>query len=101
MLRGRKVSVTFANKSEYADVALGGGQGGLGPHRHRHSDNKPTTLSLIKNAQQPKSTNAKIAAMEAKLKFGERRGPNTALTARQRGSAVQAGISIGVETRPS
>ncbi|KAE8192031.1 hypothetical protein A4X03_0g5710 [Tilletia caries] len=69
MLRGRKVSVTFANKSEYADVALGGGQGGLGPHRHRHSDNKPTTLSLIKNAQQPKSTNAKIAAMEAKLKL--------------------------------
>ncbi|KAE8226390.1 hypothetical protein CF319_g986 [Tilletia indica] len=68
MLRGRKVSVTFANKSEYAEASLGG-SGGLGPHRHRQSDNKPTTLSLLKNSQQPKSTNAKIAAMEAKLKM--------------------------------
>ncbi|KAK0531765.1 hypothetical protein OC835_003561 [Tilletia horrida] len=68
MLRGRKVSVTFANKSEYAEV--GTGAGALGPHRHRHGEaSKPTTLSLIKNAQKPKSTNAKIAAMEAKLKL--------------------------------
>ncbi|KAK0569071.1 hypothetical protein OC861_001313 [Tilletia horrida] len=74
MLRGRKLSVTFANKSDYAEgggsSGVGGGGGGAGPHRNRQGDiSKPTTLSLIKNAQKPKSTNAKIAAMEAKLKL--------------------------------
>jgi len=108
MLRGRKVSVTFANKSEYAEAGSAGG-GGVGPHRHRHGEiSKPTTLSLIKNAQQPKSTNAKIAAMEAKLKLLQEQRSNTAGAGGAAGSspAAEGGVlprpppSAGLPSKP-
>lgn len=68
-LKGRSISVTFATKS-----ADGNAPTGIGPHRRdrrtaaTESDMlKTTQLSLSKNAKQPQGTNAKIAAMEAKL----------------------------------
>ncbi|KAJ9474713.1 RRM domain-containing protein [Pseudozyma hubeiensis] len=71
-LRGRSISVTFASKN--ADAGVGADHGGIGPHRlnRRAAANeadavKTTQLSLSKNAKQPHGTNAKIAAMEAKL----------------------------------
>ncbi|KAF6766934.1 RNA recognition motif domain protein [Kalmanozyma brasiliensis GHG001] len=67
-LRGRRISVTFASKSTEGT----GDAGGVGPHRRDRRAGeteavKTTQLSLAKNAKQPQGTNAKIAAMEAKL----------------------------------
>ncbi|KLT45938.1 hypothetical protein CC85DRAFT_282076 [Cutaneotrichosporon oleaginosum] len=56
-LRGRKLVVTYANAAPIDD----GGQ----PFKRR-TEIKPTSLSLLK-ARKPQSTDAQIAAMEAKL----------------------------------
>ncbi|KAN0061884.1 hypothetical protein ACQY0O_005878 [Thecaphora frezii] len=65
-LRGKKLMVTLANQSQLSEPSHS--SSGVGPHRRRDADTfKPTTLSLIKNASLPESTNAKISAMEAKL----------------------------------
>ncbi|TKY89066.1 hypothetical protein EX895_001597 [Sporisorium graminicola] len=68
-LRGRTISVTFASKDNVADT-----NSSIGPHRRERDRGagetnavKTTQLSLNKNAKQPQGTNAKIAAMEAKL----------------------------------
>ncbi|CBQ68745.1 conserved hypothetical protein [Sporisorium reilianum SRZ2] len=80
-LRGRKISVTFASKStDSVDTSSG-----VGPHRRdrrtgfENDAAKTTQLSLSKNAKQPHGTNAKIAAMEAKLaKLRQSKAPPSA-----------------------
>ncbi|PWN19821.1 RNA-binding domain-containing protein [Microstroma glucosiphilum] len=77
-VRGRKVAVSFANKSEYAEQST---TGPVRRNRARDEDFKPTTLSLVKNSQQPQGTDAKIAAMEARLlamKASKNKGPPAA-----------------------
>lgn len=70
-LRGRRIAVSFASKT--ADADQHAGAAGVGPHRrdrragHDGEPARTTQLSLSKNAKQPHSTDAKIAAMEAKL----------------------------------
>ncbi|PVF98715.1 RNA-binding domain-containing protein, partial [Serendipita vermifera] len=62
LVRGRKISVTFANQAPDHDYST----------RPRHHDTKTTTLSLLKTAHKPKGTQNKIAALEAKLRQMER-----------------------------
>ncbi|KAG8766534.1 hypothetical protein FRC19_008383 [Serendipita sp. 401] len=61
LLRGRKLSVTYANQNADSSTS-----------RHRPNDTKTTTLSLLKTPNRPKGTENKIAAMEAKLRQLER-----------------------------
>ncbi|KAG8836168.1 hypothetical protein FRC17_009511 [Serendipita sp. 399] len=61
LLRGRKISVTYANQG-----------GDFSTSRHRPNDTKTTTLSLLKTPNKPKGTESKIAALEAKLRQLER-----------------------------
>ncbi|KAH7107764.1 hypothetical protein BKA62DRAFT_684379 [Auriculariales sp. MPI-PUGE-AT-0066] len=65
LVRGRKLSVTFANQAANHDA--------LPLHRNTfrrpvNEAGKVTTLSLLKSSGKKTSTAAKIAAMEAKLK---------------------------------
>ncbi|KZW01392.1 RNA-binding domain-containing protein [Exidia glandulosa HHB12029] len=65
VVRGRKLSVTFANTAPTNDL--------LPLHRTSfrrpvNEAGKPTTLSLLKSTSKKTSTSAKIAALEAKLK---------------------------------
>ncbi|CDU24961.1 uncharacterized protein SPSC_04794 [Sporisorium scitamineum] len=83
-LRGRKISVTFASKNTDSVVDS---PNGVGPHRRdRRGLNdgdaaKTTQLSLNKTAKQPQGTNAKIAAMEAKLaKLRQSKAPPSSST---------------------
>ncbi|KAI3475497.1 hypothetical protein L1887_63121 [Cichorium endivia] len=70
-LRGRRIAVSFASKT--ADADQHAAAAGVGAHRrdrragHDGQAARTTQLSLSKNAKQPHSTDAKIAAMEAKL----------------------------------
>ncbi|KAF8316038.1 RNA-binding domain-containing protein [Clavulina sp. PMI_390] len=83
-VRGRKLIVSFATQSSHADAPFPSSShsGPGGPMRRRHDDaNRTTTLSLIKTPSSSrggggggggggkgKSTESKIAQLEAKLK---------------------------------
>lgn len=58
LLRGRKISVTFATQAP--DFSTSG--------RPRIGEVKTTSLSLLKTPSKPMGTESKIAALEAKLK---------------------------------
>ncbi|KAF8342954.1 uncharacterized protein EI90DRAFT_2902863 [Cantharellus anzutake] len=65
IVQGRKLVVTFATQSPYADVASSSRSGS---RRTPSEASRPTTLSLIKSSSKPETTESKIAALEAKLK---------------------------------
>ncbi|CEH12174.1 hypothetical protein CBOM_00176 [Ceraceosorus bombacis] len=61
LLAGKHIRVGFADVRPETSS-------GSATHRHRHQETKQqTTLSIVKNANRPEGTAAKIAAMEAKL----------------------------------
>lgn len=108
---GRKLNVGFANVSDEGGI----GTSSTGPIRRTRRENqddvkKPTTLSLIKNAQRPQGgTDARIAAMEAKLQAlkKKREGPRDDESATSAGSPVcpttllkQASVSAGLPFKP-
>ncbi|EJD44973.1 hypothetical protein AURDEDRAFT_38676, partial [Auricularia subglabra TFB-10046 SS5] len=64
LVRGRKLSVTFANQAPTMnDLPLN-----RPARRPVNEAGKPTTLSLLKTTGKKVSTESKIAAMEAKLR---------------------------------
>ncbi|PWY99016.1 RNA-binding domain-containing protein [Testicularia cyperi] len=70
-LRGKRISVSFASQSATGDDqrdSIAGAYRHSSSHRDRDDNaSKQTNLSMIKNAARPTTTDAKIAAMEAKL----------------------------------
>ncbi|EIN05493.1 hypothetical protein PUNSTDRAFT_137604 [Punctularia strigosozonata HHB-11173 SS5] len=73
MLRGRKITVTYAQQASLDDVSGYGYSSGVGGNKYRKGMmdmNKPTTLSLLKGAESGKKQGMsnKIAKMEAKLR---------------------------------
>ncbi|GAA96263.1 uncharacterized protein L969DRAFT_91711 [Mixia osmundae IAM 14324] len=63
LIRGRKLIVSWADNPDTDERGPATG----GAWRHKLDGHKPTTLSLIKNQRKPKSTDAAINALEAKL----------------------------------
>lgn len=100
----RTLSVNFANLHEDGNGAVTSSQSGP-VRRNRRPDGgdealKPTTLSLMKNSQRPQGgTNAKIAAMEAKLQALKQAKDGVALDAQGLSSA--AASSSLLQTPPA
>lgn len=59
--------VTFATQTPYPEPSSSSNTR-TGPRRHASEASRPTALSLIKTHARPENTQAKIAALEAKLK---------------------------------
>jgi len=68
VVRGRKLVVTFATQTPYPESSSMSSSSRTGSRRHASDASRPTALSLIKTHARPENTNAKIAALEAKLK---------------------------------
>ncbi|KAF9511627.1 hypothetical protein BS47DRAFT_1346391 [Hydnum rufescens UP504] len=69
VVRGRKLVVTFATQTPYPESSSSlSSTTRTGPRRHASEASRPTALSLIKTHARPENTQAKIAALEAKLK---------------------------------
>lgn len=103
-LRGRKISVSYASKNADAERDASGGVSGGGaggPHRRdRRAANdaessRATQLSLNRNANQPRSTDAKIAAMETRLaQLRQAKAPSTGTTTSQSATrSMQTGLA--------
>ncbi|CCF50666.1 hypothetical protein NDA11_007760 [Ustilago hordei] len=75
-LRGRKISVKFASKNDESGAA----SGAVGPQRRdRRAGAENETIKISRQAKQRHGTDAKIAAMEAKLaKMRQAKAPPTA-----------------------
>ncbi|UZJ52471.1 hypothetical protein CBS101457_001791 [Exobasidium rhododendri] len=96
-IKGREVRISFASVNEEPEV-------GLGPHRRKKVEDtgRPTTLSLMKNLKRYDSTDARIAAMEAKLSAIQRRtAPDSITTSTAPNGQPLPPIHPSLPSRPS